>query len=401
LTLNSSKYAFQAGLFILVAAAGAILMVARVAENRARITGTQYIAEFATGQDISGLVEGAEVRLLGVKVGRVNNIKIVTHDTMDAHVHVTFTIEEEIELREGVRIESQAALTGGGWLNILSTGSGAPLAEDALISARSANLSVVIDELRRDLTSTFELTATELTATADAIEATANEATDLINKIESELDPVVEDYDAFMAQATGVMTDFRAVFGDSGEDIRTTLANLSSVSTTLDQRLPATLDQLDTALSDITSFSDEARDLLQRAEVSLDNADELIDEVTTTATGVNDLLADNRPTIDRMVSNANRAINELEGMIDDLRANPSRLVWPPDEKDLKNLGLYAAARSYAEAAEDLQLAAVALRDAQQDPDADPEELERLREALLDQFKHFDKMQDEVWGQFEE
>lgn len=399
--MNSSKYAFQAGLFILLAVAGAIAMVARVAENRASVSGTAYVAEFSAGQDISGLIEGAEVRLLGVKVGRVEKIDIVVHDQMDAHVHVTFTIEDHIKLHEGVRIESQAALTGGGWLNILSTGSGNDLAENTIIPARSANLSVVIDELRRDVTSTLELTAAELTSTADAIEATANEATDLINQIESGLDPVLEDYAAFMNEATGVMSDFRAVFGDSGDDIRTTLANLSTISTTLDQRLPATLDQIEGALSDIQSFSDEARDLLERAQVSLDNADELIDEVTTTATGVNDLLADNRPTIDRMVSNANRAVNELEGMIDDLRANPSRLVWPPDEKDLKNLGLYAAARSYADAAEDLQLAAAALRDAQQDPNADPQELERLREALMAQFEHFDKLQEEVWGQFEE
>ncbi|MEM9019392.1 MAG: MlaD family protein [Planctomycetota bacterium] len=399
--MNSSKYAFQAGLFILIAVTGAILMVARVAENRASVAGRPYTAQFAAGQDISGLVEGAEVRLLGVKVGRVEGISIDVDDQGEAHVLVSFRIDEEIRLREGVRIESQAALTGGGWLNILSTGKGEPLAEASVISARSANLSVVIDELRRDLTTTFDLAAIELTETADAIQDTAEEATSLINKLEGDLDPVLQDYDTFMAEATGVMTDVRAVFGDSNEDIRQTLANLNTISTTFDQRLPNTLDQIDTTLTNIQSFSDEASGLLKSAEASLDNLDGLIDEVTLTATGVNDVLADNRPTIDRMVTNANRAIDELEGMIDDLRANPSRLVWPPDEKDLKNMGLYAAARSYAKAAEDLQLAAAALRAAQQDPNADAKQLERMREALMAQFEHFDKMQDEVWAEFEE
>lgn len=399
--MNTSKYAFQAGLFILIAIAGAVVMIGWVADNNASAGGRVYVAEFASGQDISGLQEGAEVRLLGVKVGRVDAIDIVTHDNMDAHVHVAFSIQDDIELRDGVRIEAQAALTGGGWLNILSVGGGPALAENAVIPARSANLSVVINELRQDMIQTLDNTAKELTDTAEAVENTANEATELINQIERELDPVLADYDAFMAEATGLMGDFRGVFGDSGEDIRATLANLNSASTTLDQRLPTTLDGIDGALADITTFTDEATHFLDEAEVSLAEANELIDQATETAAGVNDLLADNRPTLDRMVTNANRAINELEGMIDDLRANPSRLVWPPDEKDLQNLGLYAAARSYAEAAEDLQLAAAALNNAAQDPTADPEELEQLRQQLLQQFEHFDQLQEEVWGRFEE
>lgn len=399
--MNTSKYAFQAGLFILVAITGAVVMIGWVADNNASTGGKAYTAEFAAGQDISGLQEGAEVRLLGVKVGRVETINIVTHDNLDAHIHVSFSIQEDIELRDGVRIEAQAALTGGGWLNILSVGTGEALAQNAVIPARSANLSVVIDELRRDMIQTLDNTALELTDTAEAIETTANEATELINQIERELDPVLADYDAFMAEATALMGDFRAVFGDSGEDIRATLANLNSASTTLDQRLPTTLDGIDGALADIKTFTDEATHFLDEAEVSLAEANELIDQATETAAGVNDLLADNRPTLDRMVTNANRAINELEGMIDDLRANPSRLVWPPDDKDLQNLGLYAAARSYAEAAEDLQLAAAALNNAAQDPATDPEQLEQLRQQLLQQFEHFDQLQEEVWGRFEE
>ncbi|XAM01418.1 hypothetical protein OT109_08485 [Phycisphaeraceae bacterium D3-23] len=105
-----------------------------------------------------------------------------------------------------------------------------------------------------------------------------------------------------------------------------------------------------------------------------------------------------------MVTNARRTIAELRGLMEDLRANPSRLVWPPDERDLANLELYAVARQYANAAEDLQSAVQQLRDATvTDPSDDPanaERLEQMREHLMEQFEYFDELQRELWERYE-
>jgi len=122
--------------------------------------------------------------------------------------------------------------------------------------------------------------------------------------------------------------------------------------------------------------------------------------VTGTATETRTLLADNRPDIDRMIESARRSADELEGLVDDLRANPSRLVWPPDEKDQRNMDLYATARTYAKAAEDLESAAAALHQAAENGEQDPVKLESLRQQLLQQFDYFDKLQAEVWERFE-
>jgi phospholipid/cholesterol/gamma-HCH transport system substrate-binding protein len=394
--MNPSKYAFQAGLFILFAIAAGIFLIARVADRGTPGDAKQYVAVFAAGEDIAGLNKGNEVRVLGVKVGTVESITVVAPPTpeQDAEVHVAFTVGRGIELREtGNNVELQTAVTGGAWLNILNVGTGQALAEGDKVDARTSNLLAMVQDVRNELELTLgamredmDLVTAEMVETADSIETAATDATALLNKVEEELDPVLVDIDKFLEESTGVMTDVRSVFGDSGDDIRTTLAKLSTLTTSLDEKIPSTIDQID--------------GFVAKAETSIDGVDTLVTELTGTATQARTLLADNRPDIDRMIESARRSFDELEGLVDDLRANPSRLIWPPDEKDQRNLDLYATARTYAKAAEDLESAAAALHQATANGEADPIKLEGLRQQLLQQFDYFDKLQVEVWERFE-
>lgn len=388
--MTPSKYAFQAGLFILLSIAAAIFLITRVAESRSTPKDAKtYTAVFAAGEDIAGLSPGNEVRLMGVKIGRVQKVQVVapTDADSDASIHVRFVVGNGVELRQtDPRVELQTALTGGAWLNILSVGTGAPLAENAEVPAKATNLIGIMADVRDEMNITLaamrgdmDEVSTELVQTADGIESFANNADGVIQKIDKEIEEL-------LAQTTGVMTDIRAVFGDSGEDIRTTLAKLSSLSQTLDTELPETL-------KEVNAF-------LNKAEASIEGVDEMVAELTGTATDARKIFADNRANINRTIQSARRSVDELEGLVDDLRANPSRLIWPPDEKDLRNSDLYAAARTYAKAAEDLESAAAALHTATKNDQTDDEELTALRGELMQQFKQFDRLQAEVWERFE-
>lgn len=394
--MNTSKYAFQAGLFILLSIAAGIFLIARVANQGGPRDAKDYTVVFSAGEDIAGLNVGNEVRLMGVKVGHVESIDIVAPTTpeLDAEIHVGFVVGKGVELREtGNKVELQTALTGGAWLNILNVGTGTTIEEGSKVPGKSSNMMAILQDVRDEMETTLtavredlDTVSAELVETANSIETAATDATALITKVEKEIDPVLIDIDTFLAESTGVMTDVRSVFGDSGDDIRTTLAKLSTLSTSLDEKIPATVDQ-------ITAF-------VAKAETSIDGVDKLVIEITGTATEARTLLADNRPDIDRTIESARRSVDELEGLVDDLRANPSRLIWPPDEKDLNNLDLYATARTYAKAAEDLESAAAALNKAAGDGEDDPIKLQALRQQLLQQFEYFDKLQAEVWKRFE-
>lgn len=396
MTMNESKYAFQAGLFILISIAAGIVLIAQVAGPSSVSDAKSYTAVFAAGEDIAGLTVGSEVRLMGVKVGAVSAIKIVPPKTEqeDAEVHVGFIAGNGIELREvGNNIELQTGLTGGAWLNILNVGTGKSISENSEVPGRTSNLLAMVQDVRDEMEITLaavredmDTVSAELVQTAQSIETTAVDASTLIEKVEKEIDPILVDIDEFLTESTGVMKDVRAVFGDSGDDIRTTLAKLATLSTSLDEKIPATIDEIS--------------DFVTKAETSIDGIDTLVTELTGTATEARTLIADNRPDIDRTIESARRSVDELEGLVDDLRANPSRLIWPPDEKDRKNMDLYATARSYAKAAEDLESAAAALHKATGDGEDDPIKMHALRQQLLQQFDHFDKLQAEVWERFE-
>lgn len=388
--MTQSKYAFQAGLFILISILGAIALIARVAETRsAPEDATPYTAVFSSGQDVAGLTEGAEVRLLGVKVGRVESVRVAPPEDaeQDATIRVAFTVGQGLTFREDQpMIELQSALTGGSWLNILSVGTGKPLAEGGEIAAQSNNLMSVVVEVRDEMQLTLaavrkrmDEVSEELSLTADSVESLAENADALLSKVDRKVDPLLE-------ETTGVMTDIRGVFGDSGEDIRTLLAKFATLAAKLDTQLPDTLDAVD--------------EFIQTAGTSIEDVDKLIAELTGTATEARTLISDNRADIERAVVSARRSVDEMEGLVDDLRANPSKLIWPPDEKDLKNQELYASARSYAEAAEDLASAAAALEQASEDERVDAARLEALRGKLMQQFEHFDKLQEEMWQRFE-
>jgi len=407
--VNQSKYALMAGLFILISVAAVFAIVARIAKERADVDDAhQYIATFAAGQDISGLDEGAQVRLIGKPIGRVESVEIVMPEGADAHIKITFSVPRKVRLKsQSPIIEAQTSFTGGAWLNIRSLGTGEELPDNSSVEGQSVGITAMLDAMQTEMQATLAslrsdaaLVTEELVETGDAIEEAADEATALLSRLEEKLDPSIQEYDTFMAEATGVMADIRSVFGDSGEDIRQTLASLNTLTDTIDQRLPGTLDRVDLALDDISSLSDEITGFVDQAEQSLDGINALTRELDSLTAETRATLGENRVELNRSVTNARRTIIELRGMVEDLRANPSRLIWSPDPSDLHNLDLYATARQYATAAEDLQAAAQALRDASVTSPDDAQQLDALRDDLMQQFDHFDQVQQEVWQRFE-
>ena len=65
----------------------------------------------------------------------------------------------------------------------------------------------------------------------------------------------------------------------------------------------------------------------------------------------------------------------------EIRRSPWRLLYKPSNNEMSNLNLYDSARQFAEGANSMSDAAEALRDALKDPDAKPEQLQKLVDEL--------------------
>ena len=66
--------------------------------------------------------------------------------------------------------------------------------------------------------------------------------------------------------------------------------------------------------------------------------------------------------------------------------------------ELVNLHLYDSARQFAEGANQLSEAALALRDALKDPNTQPEQVQKLVDRLDQSFANFGQIEQELWKQ---
>ena len=94
---------------------------------------TQYRARFS---EVGGLVEGSEVRISGVKVGRVNDIRL---DRERFAVIVSFGVEQGIKLSDDTIVSVKTrGLIGDKYLNVSPGGSGIYLEPgDIIIDTRA------------------------------------------------------------------------------------------------------------------------------------------------------------------------------------------------------------------------------------------------------------------------
>ncbi len=94
---------------------------------------TQYKARFS---EVGGLVEGSEVRISGVNVGRVNDIRL---DRERFAVIVTFGVQKGIKLSDDTIVSVKTrGLIGDKYLNVSPGGSGMYLEPgDTIIDTRA------------------------------------------------------------------------------------------------------------------------------------------------------------------------------------------------------------------------------------------------------------------------
>ena len=339
----NEKYALRAGLFIIFSILLGLGVLVSIAGTKSLFQKfSTYTVVFEPGDNVSGLATDSEVRVYGVKLGQVTKIQVVPDEQRGALVMVEFQVPDTFTLREDVQVFSEASLTGLAWLNIESFGEGAELAGGDTIPGQTGGLASMLPAIREMIP--------KASATMEKFGQTSDEFKGLASDVRLQVPNIVKRYDDLT---------------DAGKD----------------------------ALSEIKA-------VMVRAQKSVEKLDPTLDHIEALAGDLRSLIAQNRAKIDRTMTALRRASENLEGGVADIRAAPWRLLYKPDKKDQKNLEVYAAAREFADAAEDLEAAAASFRDTMDDPSADPEKIDQMRDDLIQKFEHFDRIQGEIWSQFE-
>ncbi|HEV7298921.1 MAG TPA: MlaD family protein [Tepidisphaeraceae bacterium] len=394
--MDKQRNNLRAGLFIVVSVLLILGVIVGIKGVGTLFTPANlHTVSFNLSDDVSGLAVGDAVRLGGVSVGVVRSIEF--DGATEPKVVVSFTAPQRFALKRDARIGIQSTLTGNTWLNIDSLGAGEALASGESLVGRPSAFSQLFaavgeigPELKGALTDVRTQTLPKVNTAVDGFADTGPAATALLKHVDAKIDPAVEKYDALADTGTDALANIRDIAGDTKGDFRSTMSNLSSVTGSAKDKVPAILDKVDAFAATANGTIDRAQSAVTDLQAALANTKDL----TGSARG---LLVRNRGKIDDLAASLKTTGDNLKAATAEIRRSPWRLLYKPGPGEMANLNLYDAARQFADGAGDLSDAAVSLRDLLDDPDAKPEQVEKLIERLDQTFTEFQTVEQKLWS----
>ena len=368
----ADKNALKAGIFITASIVLALIIFFFVT-GTGFLTGKTWTVRFDLVEDVSGIEPGAEVRVGGLKRGQVDGVGL----SDDAkYVDVKITLPDDLAVKQGVKVAVQSTVTGIATLNFSALGDGDPLDPKMPIDGDGGSIGTLVDGINQIVPT----------------------ATGMIRHLQEQTLPKA---DGVLDKTSGAIDNVNAAVGENRPDLRKTMASLAEAS----GRAPKLLDDLNAAVSRVDTAVVEIRQSLEGTGTRLDN---LLKDATTVAGDlrqssdtVRGILVGNRGKIEQIIARARDASSTLNLAASEIRRSPWRLLYKPDGKQRESLDLYDAARRFAEGANSLQDAAVALQDVTGDKSADPQQVTALLKDLQDKFDQFDQVQAELFRRLQQ
>ena len=407
--MSKERNALKAGAFIIGSIAVVVALVIAIKGTTAFQSSDRRTVEFALEDNIGGLRVGDEVRIGGAKVGDVHEIEVVqaavgaaTRPSAGGLIRVTFGVPKAYAIREGAKIGVETSVTGQSVLNFTSLGTGQPLAATTPLKGAPSGLAAAFTRVPELLASLQNETLPRVHGTIDDVrgqtiprvnstiesfKVTADSSTQLVKKVQGEIDPAVEKYNKVADNTAGMMGEIKDVFGDTKMDIRSTMSNVASATGSLKTSLPGILEKVDAAVVKVNT--------------TLEKTTEAMEDVKAIAASSKSVIAGNKGKLDGMIASLKATSDNLKNATADIRRSPWRLLYRPSNKETSNLNIYDAARQFAEGANDLNDATQALRDALNSKTADGEQIKKLMSAMEESFKRFNDVEQKLWSEVKE
>jgi ABC-type transporter Mla subunit MlaD len=372
--MAKERNAFKAGLFIVISIGLIIGIVVGIKGIGVQQTQNATV-RFKLTDDIGGLSRGDEVRVGGAKVGVVKDVEITQPDNADSFVDVEFDLPKRYTLHADAKITIQTTVTGVSCLNISTLGSGPALAPGQTLTGEPSALTELFAAIP-----TIKATLPKVNETLDEFKQAGRNGKELLAKAKDEITPAFTRYHSVAGTAEDALANIRDIFGETKGDFKTTMHNVAQTS----ESLPKLADKVDGILTKLATGMDSAN-------VALEDIKKISADLKDTGQTVKSIIITNRGKIDTVIASLRTITTDLKGTIQELRQNPSKLIYPPSG-DPSNLALYNAARAFADGAGQLSDASIALRDALNDPNADPERVRKLYEKLEQTSQDFAKVE---------
>jgi phospholipid/cholesterol/gamma-HCH transport system substrate-binding protein len=386
--MSKDRNSLKAGLFIVFSFVATVAVIVLIRGAGMGPAQTRTVA-FRLSDDLGGLDIGDDVRVGGVKVGIIRDIKLVDLDSANPRVLVKFSIPASYTLRQEAIIGVQSALTGPTNLNITNLGTGSPLADGAEMAGAPDPKHVLWASLGRTAPRVESIAQNIETQTVPKVNETIDSAKTLVRHVDAKIDPAVEKYNGVATHAGEMMTEVRDLVGDTKTDFRGTVKNLNQATASVREKLPTLLDKIQAIEDKVDGALVSARSALEDVQKTVANAK----DISGSARGI---IVGNKSKFDNIIASLKTTSDNLKGASVEIRRSPWRLLYKPTASEMGNLNLYDSARQFAEGAGSLSDAATALRDALHDPNADKAQIQKLVTHLDESFNNFHQVENKLW-----
>ncbi|MCP4712782.1 MAG: hypothetical protein GY869_29490 [Planctomycetes bacterium] len=406
------------GLTVLVVMILTVYIVIALGDWSNMMTDKQYITvEIPYKQGLKGLDQGSPIFLGGVKIGQITEAKI--NPPADKKIFASFTMEipQYYQLHKNCTLASQSNVLGGAAsLAIKNLGDQDPISDGETVGLKlDGGITDAIENISRELDPEtpgtllynlkYELNPDQSDSIMASLVATAVNLKQITEKIDLEVTPA-EQQQSLMTKIHTAIDHLDEITKNinhqfDAEDQQTIIAKVNQALDTLNHSLAEvdqlivtnadpitqTIADLQATVQSITPFIDQAT----AGAESFQNAMITLEQLTADA---KDLITVNRDYISSMVLNLHEISVNFKMASRDIRRAPWKLLYTPDESELKIQGLIEAADDFATGAEQLDDAAQRLQNLMTASAADQIPIDKkIIETIINDLKTtFDKFQ---------
>lgn len=402
------------GAFFIAAVALAVVVTAILSDlTSALASTTSYVVRFELSDNAGLLAPGAEVRVGGMKVGKVSDIGLGEGD----HLDVRIDVESGLVLHQDAVVRLEVPVLGTGTVvNFISVGTGQRAAEGARFDGRPspgllAQTGLNDDDMENIRSSIQSLAETServsriladveprVGEAVDGLNSALDDARSITGDLRTRLPRVGDEFEAMVAEAregVEVVTGLAKRLDDRTGELADVI---ESVRDTIDTNRP-NIDRVLADLAEITTRTNE--EIMPAAVETVENARTASAEGAQLATDARAMFEAEAPGIRRMSANLRLASDQAKLTMLEVRRSPWRLLQRPTTRELEGELIYDATRSFAQAASDLRAASeslISLSTDEQGPVDIPgrqRAIEQLHEQLMSSFSRYRAAEQEL------
>lgn len=419
----ASQNNILAGSFLLLGVGLAVWASTMLSRGDGIDAATPYRVRFSIADGAAGILQGSPVNLGGQQVGSVVSVEPVKSTDGSGHEVITgwdllIRVRQDIALYENAVVFLERPLLGSvSAVNIAAVGSGAGAGGAQGASARLEPGEVISGyiappaflaqaglgpEQRTQIQQMIEKAASVVDEADKLFDELAPKIRESTASLASMVDQAESKWPLWLGQVDGVLADAKAAsarleptLASADEGVAEARAVISSVQEAIDANRPG----VDRIVANVDKASERvAGPTLDRLDESLADAQKALEGVRVLAVETGDLLVEQTPSIRKALANMRLASDQLRLVMTEIRSQPWRLLVRPDTRELQQQLLYDSARSYASAVSDLRAATESLeavaRQSDGAPGLDRQSLAELQTKLRQAFDDYQQRERE-------